>query len=257
MKKILLFLLIFMFFSSYVSAEKCRNATFAYFDNHEHYYNNIDLCDENYNEKVTSFWTLSYTLTHKSHDWDWNEKTYLFSILWEKNWVNRARILLDWKLLLQLFYENDSLIPISSYSTSWKHVFTFIWPVEWWVEYREKDNDVLWVYLDWKKIFDWFDWPKGWREFFMKNYGFLIWRENTSDIWFSEDELRKLDAAVEKIKKYDEKRKWKIISKLRDILFELNKTILNPTKSDYKKFLIANYLQQEIAIDMILNNKKS
>ena len=259
MKK-LFFIILSFFVVSNVSA-KCDWV--AYFSATEHYYNNDwSFCKPW--EHVTDFQAIKKDLS-SDDDWNGDEFSYLADIYSYKDWLSRARVILNWKNLLELSYVSESVFTKSIYSLSWKHVFT-TFAHEKGIPISDLDKDVLWFYIDWKQIMKTFSFSS---EFIYKNLWIVMGRNRPNESFITENEIKKIDNFLEKYEKLDKGEKQKLKETLQKEVYKYldkNTYIYDSAKFDYdwrkhtvganyKRYFVLNYVLQEIIVSELL--KKS
>ena len=258
MKK-LFFIILSFFIVSNVSA-KCDWS--GAFWNTEHYYNNQWAFCKSW-EFVSDFQAIKKDLS-SDDDWNGDEFSYLADLINYSDWVKKVRVILNWKNILEISYESLAM-PHSTFSLSWKHVFT-AFGHEWWVSMSNLDKDVLWFYIDWKQIMKTFSFGN---EFIYKKLWIVNDRNRPNKSFITENEIKKIDGFLEKYEKLDkgEKQKLKeVLQKEVDKYLDKDTYIYDSAKFDYiwgkhtiganyKRYFVLNYVLQEIIVSELL--KKS
>ena len=155
-------------------------------------------------------------------------------------------------------------MPRSTFSLSWKHVFTTFWH-EREVSMNNSDKDVLWFYIDWKQITKEVIYSSG----VYKKYWLVMDNIRLDKSFITENEIKKIDGFLEKYEKLDKGEKQKLKETLQKEVYKyLDKDtyIYDSAKFDYiwgkhtvganyKRYFVLNYVLQEIIVSELL--KKS
>lgn len=258
MKKIF-FIILSFFIVSNVSA-KCDWVT--YFSVTEHYYNNQWAFCKSW-EFVSDFQAIKKDLS-SDNNWNGDEFSYLADMYSYKDWLSSARVILNWKSLLELSYVSKSVFTKSIYSLSWKHVFT-TFGHESGIPISDLDKDVFWFYIDWKQITKEVIYSSG----VYKKYWLVMDNIRLDKSFITENEIKKIDGFLEKYEKLDKGEKQKLKEVLQKEVYKyLDKDtyIYDSAKFDYiwgkhtiganyKRYFVLNYVLQEIIVSELL--KKS
>lgn len=250
MRKIFLILLFFFIFWN-VSA-KCDWV--AYFSVVSHYYNTKwDFCKPW--ESVAQFQALDQNKNFVIHNWDGSEYSFLADLVQTNEKNNIARVVLDWKTILEFPFYSDSWAIFSRYSLSIRYIFSTFRVGENEAKLSDLDKDIVGFYINGKMLEN-VDISYNYKIYIFKKYWFL-----PNDEWFDflEIERNKMDYFVEKYRKLPKEMKQEIKENLRKEIYNYIDEAWNfdykkyeNKRKYYRKFAIYNYLLQEIVISEIL-----